>query len=242
MAAFSARAPEARRRISARSPSASADPRYESCTFADCPATDTSSFAVPNRRAKSGRVTLIPWIRSRRALRCDRNRMPLRTSTASCVIRNVCMRHDSQKPMTSATISSATPAIAHPTSPCVTMPPIGSFCQSPRHVSNSTSMSSPRSGAKSTRNMSTSRSRRFAMMKPRTASSTRPPRSSGLAGCRRCHSPSARFVTLGGLTGALTVPPCGSRRGRRARRAAGRPPPSGGRGPSRRWMPLRSRT
>ena len=165
--------------MSARSPSASADPRYDELHVRRLPGHAISSFAAPNSRAKNGRVMLMPWMRSSRARRCVRNRMPLRTSTASWVMRNVCMRHDSQKPMTSATISSATPAIAHPTSPCVTMPPIGSFCQSPRHVSNSTSRSSPTSGAKITRNMSTSRSRRFAMTKPRIASSAMPPRSSG---------------------------------------------------------------
>ena len=49
-------------------------------------------------------------------------------------------------------------------------------------------------GANEQQEQSTSRSRRFAMMKPRIARSARPPRSSGVAGCSRCHSPSARLV------------------------------------------------
>ena len=217
--------------MSARRPSASAEPRYASCTFADWPATDTSSFAVPKSRAKTGRVTLMPWIRSSRALRCERNTMPLRTSTASCVTRKVCMRHDNQKPKITRRMTTATPPSAQPTRPRDTMPPIGSLAQSPCQARYSASMPSPTSGAKTTRKNSITRSRRFAMMNPSTAMKTRPPRSRGLAGCSRCHSPSARFVTRSGRTGAVTIPPVWSRRGRRARRGADRPPPSAGRAP-----------
>ena len=124
---------------------------------ADCPATDTSSFAVPNSRAKSGRLTLMPWMRSSRALRCERNRMPLRTSTASCVMRKVCMRHDSQKPMMTRD-DEQRDAGDRPADE-----PVRRRCRRsgrspsrPATSRNATSMSSPRSGAKSTRNMSTS--------------------------------------------------------------------------------------
>ena len=80
--------------MSPRSASASCDDRYDSCTFASCPATLTSSFAAPKTRAMTGRTTLMPWMRSSRALRCVRNRMPLRTSTASSLMRKLCMRHE----------------------------------------------------------------------------------------------------------------------------------------------------
>ena len=101
--------PDARRRISRRSASACAEPRYASGTFASCPATLISSFAAPNSRAKNGRMMLMPWMRSSRPRRCVRNTTPLFTSTSSSVMRNVCMRHETVK---NASASSSPPMMA----------------------------------------------------------------------------------------------------------------------------------
>ena len=80
--------------MSARTASAFAVERYSSLTFASVPAPTTSSFAMPSSRAIIGRVRLTPCTRSSGARRCVRNRMPLRTSTSSSVMRKVWKRHD----------------------------------------------------------------------------------------------------------------------------------------------------
>ena len=56
------------------------------------------------------------------------------------------------------------------------------------------------------KNNSIRRSRRLAMTMPRIAISAMPPRSSGVAGCRRCHSPSARFSDGSGAGAGRSQP------------------------------------
>ena len=86
--------PEASRRMSARTASAFEVERYSSFTFASAPAPTTSSLAMPSRRAIIGLVRFTPYTRSSGARRCVRNRMPLRTSTSSSVMRKVWKRHE----------------------------------------------------------------------------------------------------------------------------------------------------
>ena len=106
-AARAARAPEANRRMSARTPSALTVERYSSGTFASVPAPTTSSLAIPIRRAGKGRVRLTPCTRSRGARRWERKMMPLRTSTWSSEMRNCWNRQTIQN---AAMSTSSTPS------------------------------------------------------------------------------------------------------------------------------------
>ncbi|OUE28934.1 hypothetical protein BFL36_00265 [Clavibacter michiganensis] len=254
--AASARAPDASRSTRSRNASASRERRYCSGRFASLPATWISSLAAPMSRARRGRTMLTPWIRSSRARRFVRDRMPLRTSTVSSVTRNVCMRHDRYEMPTARTVKARRPRITQMRLPDSTSHGIRSPSPPPP---------SPWPGTK----RSTSCSRREETRKPIATRNTTPPRRTGVAGWRRCQPPSvsssAMRASAAGTAGAaasasagvggaalagagarsgsgppdapgsadpasVTAPPGGSRRATRGGRGAPPRRRSGGRG------------
>ncbi|CAH0245210.1 hypothetical protein SRABI128_02776 [Microbacterium sp. Bi128] len=192
------RRPDARRRMSPRTVSAAPAERYSSFTLESRPAPTTSSLASPSRRATIGRVRLTPWTRSRGARRCVRKSTPERTSTSSSLMRNVWNRQDNRK----ATRSTISTARAPPAAMRIRL-----FAKR-----KSTGSGGRTPGGRSVtdgRNSSSRRSRMLATITPMTTRRNRPPRSSGVSGCSRCHSPSLsgeRTSVRGGASSEAAAP------------------------------------